>query len=127
MAAFWRPGENRRRGLLVHHRKDERCVFSHSALTYLSTCCPGQQDIPSSVPVVSHKQLKCQGALYSFLELIITAGGENVAPVPIEEAVKRELPIISNAMLIGDKRKFLSMLLTLKVNGRQPFSQLEGF
>lgn len=55
------------------------------------------------------------GAYLASAELIITAGGENVPPVPIEEAVKMELPIISSAMLIGDQRKFLSMLLTLKV------------
>ncbi|XP_073688870.1 long-chain-fatty-acid--CoA ligase ACSBG2-like [Garra rufa] len=47
-------------------------------------------------------------------ELIITAGGENVAPVPIEDALKEEVSIISNVMLVGDKKKFLSMLLTLK-------------
>ncbi|XP_046871703.1 long-chain-fatty-acid--CoA ligase ACSBG2 isoform X1 [Hypomesus transpacificus] len=47
-------------------------------------------------------------------ELIITAGGENIPPVPIEDAVKAETAIISNAMLLGDKLKFLSMMLTLK-------------
>ncbi|XP_058491860.1 long-chain-fatty-acid--CoA ligase ACSBG2-like [Solea solea] len=47
-------------------------------------------------------------------ELIITAGGENIPPVPIEDALKAEVPILSNIMLIGDKLKFLSMLLTLK-------------
>lgn len=49
-------------------------------------------------------------------ELIITAGGENVAPVPIEMTLKNELPHISNAVVIGDRRKFLSVLLTLKTD-----------
>ena len=48
-------------------------------------------------------------------EILITAGGENVAPVAMEDIIKEELPCISNAVLVGDTRKFLSMLLTLKV------------
>jgi long-chain-fatty-acid--CoA ligase ACSBG len=49
-------------------------------------------------------------------EIVITAGGENVAPIPIEDSIKSFSPdLISNCMLIGDKRKFLSILVTLKV------------
>ncbi|KAJ0409442.1 hypothetical protein P43SY_002332 [Pythium insidiosum] len=48
-------------------------------------------------------------------ELIITAGGENIPPILIEDCIKEELPILSNAMLIGDKRKFLSALFTFRV------------
>ena len=50
-------------------------------------------------------------------ELIITAGGENIPPVPIEDNIKNELPeIISNAVIIGDKQKFLTCLISLKCN-----------
>ncbi|XP_042552956.1 long-chain-fatty-acid--CoA ligase ACSBG2-like [Dipodomys spectabilis] len=47
-------------------------------------------------------------------EILITAGGENVPPIPIETLVKEKIPIVSNAMLVGDGAKFLSLLLTLK-------------
>lgn len=48
-------------------------------------------------------------------EILITAGGENVAPILIENAIKKHLPAVSNVMVIGDQRKFLSCVLTLKV------------
>ena len=47
-------------------------------------------------------------------ELIITAGGENVAPVPIEDTFKEECPICSNIMMIGENRRFMSALITFK-------------
>jgi long-chain-fatty-acid--CoA ligase ACSBG len=48
-------------------------------------------------------------------ELIITAGGENVPPVLIENEIKRAMPALSNCMVIGDKRKFLTVVLCLHV------------
>lgn len=48
-------------------------------------------------------------------ELIITAGGENIAPLVIEMEFKSICPFCSNIVVIGDKRNFLSALITLKV------------
>ncbi len=47
-------------------------------------------------------------------ELIITAGGENIPPILIENEIRAALPFISSVMLIGDMKKFLTCLVALK-------------
>jgi len=47
-------------------------------------------------------------------ELIITAGGENVAPVPIEDMFKEECTACSNIMLVGEGQRFMAALITFK-------------
>jgi long-subunit acyl-CoA synthetase (AMP-forming) len=45
-------------------------------------------------------------------DLIITAGGENVAPSLLEGYLKG-IPVVSQAVVIGDRQRYLSVLLTL--------------
>eukprot|EP01067_Filipodium_phascolosomae_P006992 Filipodium_phascolosomae@DN540_c0_g1_i1.p1 len=47
-------------------------------------------------------------------EMLVTAGGENVAPVPIEQFIMERCPCLSVCMVVGDRKKFLSLLVTLK-------------
>src|SRR5687768_11069428 len=53
-------------------------------------------------------------------DIIVTAGGKNIAPQPIENLVKTN-KFVSQAVMIGDKRKFPSMLIVPN------FEQLEGW
>lgn len=43
-------------------------------------------------------------------DIIVTSGGKNVAPQPIENLLKTN-PYISNVVVIGDRRKFISALI----------------
>lgn len=45
-------------------------------------------------------------------EIIVTAGGKNIAPKNIEGALKND-SLISEAVVIGDRRKYLTVLVTL--------------
>jgi len=66
-------------------------------------------------------------------DLIITAGGKNVAPQNIENLL-RTIPLVSHAVCIGDNKRFISALLTLnqeavaswaKERGKAPGSRAE--
>ncbi|TCD55089.1 long-chain fatty acid--CoA ligase [Alloscardovia theropitheci] len=58
-------------------------------------------------------------------DLIITAGGKNVSPSPIEEAIKR-CPLVSQALVLGDKRPFISALITLDEPATRAWIESEG-
>jgi long-chain acyl-CoA synthetase len=48
-------------------------------------------------------------------DLIITAGGKNVAPSEIENALKAS-PFVKEAIVIGDRRPFLSALIGIELD-----------
>ncbi|HEX4814701.1 MAG TPA: AMP-dependent synthetase/ligase [Nonomuraea sp.] len=45
-------------------------------------------------------------------EILVTAAGKNVAPGPLEDALRAH-PLVSQAMVIGDGRPFVAALITL--------------
>jgi long-subunit acyl-CoA synthetase (AMP-forming) len=58
-------------------------------------------------------------------ELIITAGGENIAPQFVEGELK-SIPVVSQAVVIGDRRRYLSVLLTLDPEKIPAMASLAG-
>ncbi|MGH9716506.1 MAG: AMP-dependent synthetase/ligase [Candidatus Acidiferrales bacterium] len=58
-------------------------------------------------------------------ELLKTAGGKFVAPAPIENLLKTS-PLISNAMVVGDRRKFVSVLVVVNFAGIEEEARKAG-
>ena len=58
-------------------------------------------------------------------DLLVTAGGKNVAPQNIENLLKGD-PLISQAMVYGDRRPFLTAVLTLDVDAAKAYARDHG-
>ena len=58
-------------------------------------------------------------------ELIITAGGKNITPVNIEALVKRH-PLVSQCVVIGDRKPYLVALVTLDPEAVTRFAAEQG-
>ena len=49
-------------------------------------------------------------------DLIITSGGKNIAPAPLEDWLRAH-PLISQCLVVGDDRPYITALLTLDADG----------
>src|SRR5688572_11404832 len=58
-------------------------------------------------------------------DIIVTAGGKNIAPQPIENAVKTN-KYVSQAVMIGDKRKFPIMLIVPNWDNLEKWAKLKN-
>ncbi|MFF1452623.1 AMP-dependent synthetase/ligase [Streptomyces sp. NPDC058274] len=58
-------------------------------------------------------------------EILITAGGKNVAPAPLENWL-RSHPLIAQCMVLGDRRPYITALITLDPEGITHWRQMNG-
>lgn len=87
-----------------YHKPDEtRAVLTPDG--WFSTGDIGRLDADGFLTITDRKK-----------ELLKTAGGKFVAPAPIENLLKTS-PLISNAMVVGDRRKFVSVLVVVNFGG----------
>ncbi len=56
-------------------------------------------------------------------DIIVTAGGKNVAPQNIEGALKTKSPLISQVVVHGDKRKYLTAVITVDPDTLKSWAQ----
>ncbi|MEO3755948.1 AMP-dependent synthetase/ligase [Streptomyces sp. B6B3] len=58
-------------------------------------------------------------------DLIITSGGKNVAPAPLEDCLRAH-PLVGQCLVVGDNRPYLTALLTLDPDGLAHWRQVSG-
>jgi len=58
-------------------------------------------------------------------DILVTAGGKNVAPQPIESLLKTN-PFITNAVVIGDRKKFISALLVPDLEKLEEYAKVSN-
>ena len=101
-------GEVQVRGANVfrgYHNLPEKTAETFTADGWLKTGDLGSLDEDGRLMITGRKK-----------DIIITAGGKNVSPIPMEEEIAK-CPIVEHAVLVGDGRPFIGALVTLDPEG----------
>ena len=101
-------GEVQVRGANVfrgYHNLPEKTAETFTADGWLKTGDLGSLDEDGLLTITGRKK-----------DIIITAGGKNVSPIPMEEEIAK-CPIVEHAVVVGDGRPFIGALVTLDPEG----------
>ncbi len=58
-------------------------------------------------------------------EILVTAGGKNVAPAVLEDRLRAH-PLVSQCMVVGDRRPFIAALVTIDPESFSAWAQAQG-
>jgi long-chain acyl-CoA synthetase len=58
-------------------------------------------------------------------DIIVTAGGKNIAPQPIENRLKTH-PLVEQAVVVGDRRRYPSLLVVPDFQALEAWARIEG-
>ncbi|VAW40467.1 Long-chain-fatty-acid--CoA ligase, partial [hydrothermal vent metagenome] len=94
--------------------KDEAATASDLVDGWLQSGDLGAFDADGYLSIVGRKK-----------EIIITSGGKNIAPKNIEAALKN-IELVAQTVVIGEKRRFLTALITLDPDAATRFAQENG-
>ena len=97
-----------------YHKNDEATEDSFTEDGWYRTGDLGRIDDDGFLYIIGRKK-----------DLIITAVGMYVSPGPIEEVIKR-CEFVSQALVLGDKRPFISALITLDEETLRPWLENKG-
>ncbi|MDQ3945938.1 MAG: AMP-binding protein, partial [Actinomycetota bacterium] len=104
----------RGRNVFAGYYKDPEATAEALADGWLHSGDVGEFDADGFLTITGRKK-----------DIIITAGGQNVAPKLIESGLKNH-PLVSEAVVIGDRRKYLTVLLTLDAEATAHFMAERG-
>jgi long-chain acyl-CoA synthetase len=97
-----------------YYKKDAETREAFDAADWFRTGDIGRLDADGFLTITDRKK-----------DLIVTAGGKNIAPQPIENMLKRN-PYIANAVVIGGRRKFISALIVPEMTELEKYARGAG-
>ncbi len=100
--------------VFLGYYKDEKATNADLIDGWLHSGDLGQFDEDGYLSIVGRKK-----------EIIITSGGKNIAPKNIEAALK-QCDLVSQAVVIGEQRRYITALLTLDPEAATAFAQANG-